>query len=203
MTTRNYTDAEILYRQGDSSDQIFELKSGYIKFVSVNTTGSNAIVGIINAGEIFGPGLLSNGTSRQTAMSKGDSTVSCFTRQDYFNKLSASPEESAGLITRLATREASLQKRLQAIITLDLKGRIAMALHDLMQDYGGQCQHGHEIDMPLTHQELADMVGGSRPAVSSVLNQLRSEGLLGYTRDYICIEDLAALRATTQGLAVA
>ena len=44
--------------------------------------------------------------------------------------------------------------------------------------------------------ELADLVGASRPVVSTILNRLRDKGVLGYNREYVCvrgIEEIAKL----------
>ncbi|MBX3320563.1 MAG: winged helix-turn-helix domain-containing protein, partial [Nitrospira sp.] len=39
----------------------------------------------------------------------------------------------------------------------------------------------------------ADLVGASRPVVSTLLNDLKSRGVLDYHRTLICIQNLAAL----------
>ena len=40
-------------------------------------------------------------------------------------------------------------------------------------------------------EDIADIVGASRPVVSSILSGLRKRGLLNYTRDMICVNDSA------------
>ena len=78
-------------------------------------------------------------------------------------------------------------------MTLDVRGRVAVTLLDLVGQAGGHCSHGHEVDVPLTQQELAELIGASRPVVSVELNELRREGLLDYTRGHICVVDLDRL----------
>jgi len=56
----------------------------------------------------------------------------------------------------------------------------------------------HNLPVPLTQfigrqQELADLVGASRPVVSTILNDFREQGILAYTREHICIIRLEAL----------
>jgi len=100
----------------------------------------------------------------------------------------------------LARRQEITERRLYALMTLGVRGRIAVALHDLVGQAGGHCAHGHEVDVPLTQQELAELVGASRPVVSSELNELRREGLLDYARGHICVIDLKALNALSQSV---
>jgi CRP-like cAMP-binding protein len=47
------------------------------------------------------------------------------------------------------------------------------------------------LEIHLTQQEVADLVGASRSVVSTVLNDFRNRGMLDYTRDQICINDAA------------
>lgn len=47
---------------------------------------------------------------------------------------------------------------------------------------------GYELDIPLNQSELADLVGASRPVVSTILNKLRTQDILEYGREYICIK---------------
>ena len=43
---------------------------------------------------------------------------------------------------------------------------------ELAGAYGENCHHGYELDIPLNQSELADLVGASRPVVSTILNKL-------------------------------
>ena len=45
----------------------------------------------------------------------------------------------------------------------------------------------------LTQQELADLVGATRPVVSTILNRLRKQGVLGYTREYVCVRAIETI----------
>ena len=45
----------------------------------------------------------------------------------------------------------------------------------------------------MTQQELADLVGASRPVTSTILNRLRGKGVLGYNREYVCVRDIDAI----------
>ncbi len=59
-----------------------------------------------------------------------------------------------------------------------------------------RCNHGFGQHLRLTQQELAVLVGASRPVVSTILNKFRDKGVLGYNREYVCvrgIEEIAKL----------
>jgi CRP/FNR family transcriptional regulator len=46
----------------------------------------------------------------------------------------------------------------------------------------------------LTHQDIAHLTGSTRQTVTSILNQLKKENRLIYSRNEIVIPDLAELR---------
>jgi CRP/FNR family transcriptional regulator, cyclic AMP receptor protein len=50
------------------------------------------------------------------------------------------------------------------------------------------------IDLPITNQELANVVGTSRETVSRLLNQLKKEQIIDKQRSQIIILDKDALR---------
>lgn len=74
--------------------------------------------------------------------------------------------------------------------------RVIVTLLELVEMFGIGCTHGYALEIHLTQQEVADLVGASRSVVSTILNDFRNRGMLGYTRDQICINDaaLSALR---------
>jgi len=42
----------------------------------------------------------------------------------------------------------------------------------------------------LTQQELADLVGATRPVVSTILNRLRKQSVLEYSHEYLCVRSI-------------
>jgi CRP-like cAMP-binding protein len=103
------------------------------------------------------------------------------------------PDLTALLLESATTRAHFLERRLVWQITTPLRTRVAATLRDLICFEGQRCKHGHTIDVRLTQQDLADLVGAARPVVSAELARLRDEGLIEYTRSYVCVEKLEGL----------
>ena len=76
---------------------------------------------------------------------------------------------------------------------------MAATLRDLICFEGQRCRQGHTIDVRLSHQDLAELVGTARPVVSAELVQMRRERLVEYTRCYFCVDDLAGLDRVAAG----
>ncbi|MGV8843588.1 MAG: Crp/Fnr family transcriptional regulator [Pseudomonas sp.] len=196
----NLTPGDVLYHQGQTENHIYVIESGHLKLEHVNISGAACISAVLGVGAILGPGLGETARATQTVTAKGPTCLQCHTATAFKAQLLNDHALMVRVIGMLARRQEITERRLHALMTLGVRGRIAVALHDLVGQAGGHCAHGHEVDVPLTQQELAELVGASRPVVSSELNELRREGLLDYARGHICVIDLKALNALSQSL---
>ena len=85
--------------------------------------------------------------------------------------------------------------RLVHCAALDLRGRLALTIADLASTLGVAETHGVRIDLPLTHENLADMVGASRERVSKTMGRFVDDQLIRYSRQAVTVLDLDGLRA--------
>jgi CRP/FNR family transcriptional regulator, cyclic AMP receptor protein len=91
----------------------------------------------------------------------------------------------------LARSKRSVERRVLRAMTQSVDRRVIETLVELAGSFGARCPHGFSLEIRLTQQDIADLVGASRPVVSSILSGLRKRGLLDYTRDMICVNDCA------------
>jgi CRP/FNR family transcriptional regulator, cyclic AMP receptor protein len=91
----------------------------------------------------------------------------------------------------LAKSKRSAEWRVFRAMTQSVDRRVIETLVELAGSVGARCPHGFSLEIRLTQQDIADLVGASRPVVSSILSGLRKRGLLNYTRDMICVNDNA------------
>ena len=103
------------------------------------------------------------------------------------------------LLESVTARVQSLEHRLLWQFTTPIRARVASTLRDVICFEGQRCRHGHTIDVRLTHQDLAELVGAARPVVSAELVRLRDERLIAYTRCYFCVDDLDGLDRVAAG----
>jgi CRP-like cAMP-binding protein len=89
-----------------------------------------------------------------------------------------------------------MERRLESFAFKRTEARLAETFRALSGGFATRCDHGFGQHLRLTQQELADLVGASRPVVSTILNKLRDKGVLGYNREYVCVrgfEEIAKL----------
>jgi CRP/FNR family cyclic AMP-dependent transcriptional regulator len=71
-----------------------------------------------------------------------------------------------------------------------LEHRVVHRLAQLAEVYGSM---SGEVTIPLTQEELSQLVGGARPSVNQVLRGLVEEGLITVGRGRITVTDVDAL----------
>ncbi len=98
-------------------------------------------------------------------------------------------------------RVSQLRRRLLGVTFKEVPARLAETLLQLGENLGERCPHGGEIDLRgVTQQDLADLVGASRSFVSTLINEMKRDGVLGNVGRILCVRDQKALRkiATTE-----
>ena len=111
---------------------------------------------------------------------------------DDFRRLISSHMDLAWpVFESIHARQRRIEHKLRMILTRPVEERVVATLLELARLFGARCTHGYSLEIFLTQQELADLVGASRSVVSTIMNNFRSRGILEYTREQICINDAA------------
>ncbi len=198
LSIRDYPDKRVIYLQGEQRGSVFVIASGHVKLSRVNEHGNEFTVAILSKGEMFGPMVWGHGASEahESAMAKGTTRLYQLPPDELVTALQRHPAFARGVIAMLDARRQALVRKVESLVFKEVKARLAETLQGLSAHYAVKCTHGMELDFRLTQQELADLIGTSRPVVSTILNDLRARGILSYNREFLCInkiEDLSDL----------
>lgn len=182
-----------LYRQGDHCSDLFWIKSGIVKLSHLTEQGNEITIDILRRGDVIGYFL------NDSAVQKTDETVQALDEVNYYRitysdfkaMMFHQAELAWYVIEDMYARKQRVERKLRTILTHSVETRVITALLELAEMFGIRCTHGYTLEIHLTQQEVADLVGASRSVVSTVLNDFRSRGMLDYTREQICINDAA------------
>jgi CRP/FNR family cyclic AMP-dependent transcriptional regulator len=166
------------------------------KFLCViQTRLGRLVLGILAPGQTCGEEVvLHRKVLRLTAIGREDGLLCWLDSRRFLNLLRSVPGLAALVSKILAERAVNLQQRLVRLARDPVGGRLAHALLDLFDMHGVTCPHGHEAEVLIARQDLADLVGASRQTVSGVLRQLAQDGILALPGRRICLRDAARLR---------
>ena len=167
-----------VYTCGAAGDTIYFIDSGQIKLVMISPEGRECIFAVHGAGEIFGELCLSGSGERiETATAMEDSALKVMSSGQFFALLSRN-SLLEGFVRYLAARIADQQEVISQLVTASSEHRLGTTLLELARKIGKRGSDGLRIEHWITHQELSQMVGTTRPRVSEFMQRFRNLGLI-------------------------
>lgn len=133
-------------------------------------------------------------TSSVEARALAESVIGWLSLSDLQEIVRQEPHVVLEIQRRLAQEVNELYARLAEQAHLGTRGRLVQLLIDLGQKYGRANSRGLLIDLKLTEQELAEMLGCSREWVSKQISVLQRRGLILHCRGETVIRDEAGLK---------
>jgi len=183
----------VLYRQGECIQWVWIVRRGFVKIQRLSLSGKQVTLSLLGSTAILGDIELDQNGSYESATIQSSADVYRMDRNSFDHLLTNEPEFSRFVAQSLFLRKAALQRRLFSVMHRRVETRVAGLLCDLARNEGERCRHGAEVDVRLSQQDLADMIGASRQVVSSELNRLRAADLVHYSRNLICVTNLVGL----------
>ena len=178
------------------------ITSGYVKRYLISNDGTLGVQVIYGPGDVF-PITLAFSTlfdqkineSPETYYYEAITEVELYTinEADLKSKVEANPRLYKDLMSVAGKR---LHSTLHGLENLTLKNSYHRVAHELLylaQRFGEQKAVGTKILIPLTHQDLADILSLTRETVSTCMVQLRDKGLIK-TQKSIVITDMDKLQ---------
>lgn len=170
---------DFIFRAGVSATDVYIVRSGRVKIFQLNNKGKETLLWFCAPGEVFGVSELCRGVPRRVyAQASERSEIVAVGREDFVRFLASHPDKALALIDLLSSRLRGLGSFLEGVATADVSQRVTMLLRHLGERHGRRAGDGVFIDMAITHQEMADMIGTTRQSVTTALNGLKRQGLL-------------------------
>lgn len=187
----HFESGEEIYKQGASYPYVAIIQQGKVKLATITANGKEVLVDFRGAGDFLGSELSSTSCACiDTARALSKLTLWRIHVQEFKQLLANDSVIAQNVITILSDREYRFKRKLELTNGATVEARIAYVIQELSKNFDELYEPGLSKHIRMTHQELADMVGASRPTVSLILNKLRQTGILNYDRNYICIKNI-------------
>jgi CRP/FNR family transcriptional regulator len=167
-----------IFREGESAESLYVLKKGMVRLISLSGQGRETILHILKPDEVFGELLLSEEKRLFTAIATEDSLVTIISQESFVELLSAVPTVALNFIRLLSKRLATVERGLAEFSHTWSYHRLARVLLQLSEKYGQEVPSGTLINVRLTHEDLANLIGTSRETVTTQLSKFTRMGLL-------------------------
>jgi len=171
---------QAFFTQGDPADCVFYLQSGRARLTVVSSTGKEATIAIIEAGEFLGEQSLAAipGLRLCTATAVNTSTVLRISREEMIREMHNQPAFADFVLKFLLARSMRTQADLVDQLFNSSEKRLARILL-LMAEFGKPGEREAFIP-PISQETLAEMIGTTRSRVSFFMNRFRKLGFISY-----------------------
>ena len=170
----------VIFTQGDPARHVFYLQTGTVKLSVLATTGKEAVVALLGAGEFFGEGVLANQPARiSTARAMAAVSMLRIPKGEMIRLLHNQPDFSDRFISHMLARNIRIEEDLVDQLFNSSEKRLARALL-LLARYGKEEDPMSRTLPKLSQETLAEMVGTTRSRVNFFMNKFRKLGFIEY-----------------------
>lgn len=162
------------------SEGLFFVKKGKVRLYKLNAEGKQFTSDILNEGNVFGElDMISFGTREHYIETIEDSHICKIDHKRFEQFICHRPRFLMSLLNVLSERIKSMSRLTQNLAIGSLHDKILYVLLKLSDQYRMNTDNNYEkIGVPLSHQEIANLIGASREAVTVALQELVKEGLI-------------------------
>ncbi|MDP2321422.1 MAG: Crp/Fnr family transcriptional regulator [Acidobacteriota bacterium] len=174
-----YEPGDVIYNQGDPSEQVMYLQSGSIKLSVLSSAGKFGVIAMLSPGQFFGEGSLAGQPFRTaTARAVGRCSVISMSKTAMAALLYRQDDISSRFIAHILARNARIEDDLIDHLFHPAEKRLARTLLLLANDLSDRTPL--VTVPPIAQETLAEMVGTTRSRVNFFLNRFKSLGFIEY-----------------------
>jgi CRP/FNR family cyclic AMP-dependent transcriptional regulator len=181
LERRTYRKGQIILHQGDEGDSLFVVVSGRVRIYTLSPDGHEMSFWICDRGDFFGEMSLLSGEPRSACAEAMQRTeVLVLHRRAFRHHLLSNPLAAIRIIETLSQRLRRTTESAEELFSLSVPQRIARKLLELVERYGVVQEDGMLIDLDLSQEAIASLVGTTRESANRALSGMREQGIVQY-----------------------
>ncbi|MDR7857497.1 Crp/Fnr family transcriptional regulator [Tissierella sp.] len=157
-------------------DYLYLILDGIVKQSFLDLEGAERTILILSNGDMFGEiTMLQQDTDRVITKTYSDVKVCKINKSVFHNYLQENPLVYDSILLMITTKFRILMSQLYDNAYLSTKERLFSLLKRLSIQQNSLKESGYDLDLNLTHEELANMIGSTRSTVTRTMKLLESE----------------------------
>lgn len=190
-----YKQGQTIFQPGDQRSALYFLMTGRVRIYELLPDGRAITLSILSINDAFAQFTKQSGYFRDIyAESMKDSIVACIQESSLEALMEDSPMLASRIMYSFSQQLSQSQALIQGLLGRDASLRLANILLKLATEFGISHPCGSvAIDLGLTHQELADMIGSNRVTVTRKLLELQDRKLISIEKHTITLTNRKAL----------
>jgi CRP-like cAMP-binding protein len=174
-----YKKGEIIFKEGAYPSGIYYIRKGKVKKFKVDREGREHIIYVANTGEILGyHAILSSDNYPDSASVLEDSILLFIPREDFLMVLNQSAVLTRRLLKTLSHEFAVLANNLAMFSQRSVRERLALQLIVVREKYKDDFQAGIPVEINMSRDDLAKLVGTARENVVRMLSEFKADGIV-------------------------
>jgi CRP/FNR family transcriptional regulator len=176
------------FDQGDATKVVFLIKTGRVRIARNTADGKEVTVAILGPGDMFGEDALFGGTERTTVATCMEETLICKAHaDDLIGLLTGNSGLALNVAQMLSDRLGDASATIEDLAYAKISDRLVNLFDRLAGELGRATDDGTFLDVRLTHQDIASIIGSTRETVSLELNHLVRAGQIKQEGGYITV----------------
>ena len=190
----HYKKGQNIFFQGNPPMGLYCVSTGKIKVTRTGNDGKESIIRIAGSGDVLGHrSLFSKENYEASATVLEDATI-CFIDKVYiYSALNENPSIALNLIEKLSKDMGSAEKRYSSMYQKNARERLAELLPQFISDYGEKEKNRIKLNIRLSRDEMASMVGSAHETVIRLLSEFKDEQIIDLEGKNIFVKDVEKL----------
>lgn len=173
---KQYGKRQVIFEPQDR-DKVFILKIGRVEIYQLTVDGKKIIVDTLGPGNVFGD-LGIDEPNELFVEATTDALVCVIKKDEFFTMITRNPSIANQLVKELFAKIIESESQVAALASDNLLTKVKNLLLRLAKKHGKKREERIVIPVKFTHEQLADMVGISRPTMTAILGTLAREGII-------------------------
>ena len=188
-----------IYIEGARPQGIFCLFQGKVKIVRSGSEGKEQITHLAKNGDLIGLNAFFIGKDyTDTAVTLEDSYLCQISKQAVEILIQENPLINISLRNYLCKINEEMENKILNLSQRSVRERLAINILYLNEYFGILDKNQVLIDLPLSREDLANLVGTATETVIRILSDFKKEGILCFNGKRISITDINSLRKVAE-----
>jgi CRP-like cAMP-binding protein len=189
-----YKKGEVIFREGAYPSGIYYITNGKAKKYKVDRDGKEQIIYVANTGELLGyHAILSEDSYPDSAAVLEESVISFIPKESFLEAINQSGVLNRRLLKTLSHEFAVLANSLTLFAQKSVRERLALQLIVIREKYKVNFEPGMPVEINMSRDDLASLVGTARENVVRMLSEFKDEGTVETKGRKIIVLDVKKL----------
>jgi CRP/FNR family transcriptional regulator len=185
---------QILFYEGTKPLGVFCINDGVVKVFKTASNGKEQIIRLAKKGDFLGYASLLGEESYSNSATIVEDAKICFVPRESFLKVLAEDTEFHRRVTKALCNDLGvMEDKLTDATQKSIRERLAFTLLKLSETYGIDGNAGEKIDIVLTREEIAGLVGTATETVIRLLSEFKKDELIDFEGKKILVLDKRGL----------